>query len=54
LAAKQIDGALLGRVLACLDSVEALRFSPAKAEPAAVATLLDTVETLIVALDEAL
>jgi hypothetical protein len=54
LAAKQIDGALLDRVLACLDSVEALRFSPAKAEPAAVATLLDTVETTIVALDEAL
>ncbi len=54
LTARRIDATLLDRTLGCLDSVEALRFSPTLAEPVAVATLLDTTETLLVALDEAL
>ena len=54
LTQRQIDAAVIDRTLACLDSVETLRFSPAVAEPAAVVALLDTVETTIVALEKTL
>ena len=49
-----VESALTQRTLECLATAEQLRFSPATIERSAVATLLDTVETTIVTLDEAL
>lgn len=54
LAQRRVDAAVIDRTLECLDNVEYLRFSPALADPMAVAALLDTAETTIVTLDEAL
>ena len=54
LTQRQMDAVVIDRTMACLDSVEYLRFSPAMAEPVAVTALLDTVEATIIALDTVL